>query len=60
MTDEQTRLEDESTTDSPSTAAVREVLAPLERLEHAPSSEHAPIFEDVHAGLQRLLAEPEQ
>jgi hypothetical protein len=59
VTDEHTGLDDRAP-DGGSDAAVREVLAPLEHLEHAPLSEHAAVFEDAHAGLQRLLAEPEQ
>ncbi|MEP7766136.1 hypothetical protein [Sanguibacter sp. 25GB23B1] len=60
MTDDQRSLDDGRVTDSESAAAVREVLVPLDRLERAPLSEHAAIFEGVHTGLQRLLAEPER
>ncbi|PFG33408.1 hypothetical protein [Sanguibacter antarcticus] len=59
MTDEQARLDDQNVVDVQSASPVDEVLAPLETLERAPLGEHAPIFEGIHAGLQRLLVEPD-
>lgn len=40
--------------------AVQDVLAPLGSLEDAPLAQHVEAFDAVHAGLQRLLAEPER
>lgn len=40
--------------------AVADVLGPLDALDDAPLAQHVDAFDSVHAGLQRLLAEPER
>ena len=58
--DEQHDADDRRAVDARSAASVDEVLAPLADLDGLPLDNPASVFEDVHAGLHRLLAEPER
>lgn len=58
--DEQAPVGGPITPDDPDVAAVHEALAGLDELDRLPLLEHAQVFEDVHAALGRLLAEPER
>lgn len=60
VTDDQGELPATGAVDGESVAAVDEILAVLDGLDHVPLLEHGPLFEGVHAGLHSLLAEPER